>query len=47
MKLRCDGQSPCGSCVKRNLDCNNERISRPLNMFDEGMALHVLSYVAK
>ncbi|KAJ6122086.1 hypothetical protein N7512_004551, partial [Penicillium capsulatum] len=28
MKLRCDGQSPCGSCVKRNLDCNNERTSR-------------------
>ncbi|KAL2798489.1 hypothetical protein BJX66DRAFT_47757 [Aspergillus keveii] len=25
MKLRCDGQSPCGSCVKRNLDCNKER----------------------
>ncbi|KAJ5657540.1 uncharacterized protein N7484_001189 [Penicillium longicatenatum] len=29
MKLRCDGQSPCGACVKRNLDCNNERIGRP------------------
>ncbi|KAL3460587.1 hypothetical protein BJX64DRAFT_262575 [Aspergillus heterothallicus] len=25
MKLRCDGQSPCSSCVKRNLDCNKER----------------------
>ncbi|CAG8057096.1 unnamed protein product [Penicillium nalgiovense] len=25
MKLRCDGQSPCGSCQKRNLTCNNER----------------------
>lgn len=25
MKLRCDGQSPCGSCQKRNLVCNNER----------------------
>ncbi|PYI25800.1 C2H2 finger domain protein [Aspergillus indologenus CBS 114.80] len=25
MKLRCDGQSPCGSCQKRNLPCNNER----------------------
>ena len=24
MKLRCDGQSPCGSCQKRNLECNNE-----------------------
>lgn len=23
MKLRCDGQSPCSSCVKRNLTCNN------------------------
>lgn len=23
MKLRCDGQSPCGSCTKRNLKCNN------------------------
>ncbi|KAJ5919151.1 hypothetical protein N7466_010094 [Penicillium verhagenii] len=37
MKLRCDGQSPCGSCVKRNLDCNNERIGRPQNPgLDEG-----------
>ncbi|KAL4927566.1 uncharacterized protein BDV17DRAFT_292568 [Aspergillus undulatus] len=25
MKLRCDGQTPCGSCVKRNLECNKER----------------------
>ncbi|KAJ5335501.1 transcriptional regulator family: Fungal Specific TF [Penicillium brevicompactum] len=25
MKLRCDGQSPCGSCQKRNLECNNQR----------------------
>ncbi|KAL4917708.1 hypothetical protein BDW62DRAFT_81297 [Aspergillus aurantiobrunneus] len=25
MKLRCDGQSPCGSCVKRNLECNKDR----------------------
>ncbi|KAJ5427329.1 hypothetical protein N7465_002399, partial [Penicillium sp. CMV-2018d] len=24
MKLRCDGRSPCGSCQKRNLMCNNE-----------------------
>lgn len=23
MKLRCDGQGPCSSCVKRNLKCNN------------------------
>lgn len=23
MKLRCDGQSPCSSCVKRSLTCNN------------------------
>lgn len=23
MKLRCDGQSPCSSCVKRNLTCND------------------------
>ncbi|KAJ6151208.1 hypothetical protein N7470_007802 [Penicillium chermesinum] len=35
MKLRCDGQSPCGSCVKRNLDCNNERNTRSHNVFDE------------
>lgn len=28
MKLRCDGASPCGSCVKRGLDCNNERLIR-------------------
>lgn len=25
MKLRCDGSSPCGSCQKRNVTCNNER----------------------
>ncbi|KAL5339592.1 hypothetical protein BJX70DRAFT_149375 [Aspergillus crustosus] len=25
MKLRCDGGNPCGSCVKRNLDCNKDR----------------------
>ncbi|KAH8705616.1 putative C2H2 finger domain protein [Talaromyces proteolyticus] len=25
MKLRCDGESPCSSCVKRNLTCNNTR----------------------
>ncbi|KAI9372300.1 hypothetical protein BJX61DRAFT_534091 [Aspergillus egyptiacus] len=25
MKLRCDGQTPCGACIKRNLDCNKER----------------------
>ncbi|KAJ5772313.1 hypothetical protein N7520_002842 [Penicillium odoratum] len=37
MKLRCDGQSPCGSCVKRNLDCNNERTGRPQHVgLDEG-----------
>ncbi|KAL2871465.1 uncharacterized protein BJX67DRAFT_342292 [Aspergillus lucknowensis] len=24
MKLRCDGQNPCSSCVKRNLECNKE-----------------------
>ena len=35
MKLRCDGQSPCGSCVKRNLDCNNERTARSQTIFDE------------
>ncbi|KAJ5754169.1 uncharacterized protein N7511_008322 [Penicillium nucicola] len=29
MKLRCDGQSPCGSCQKRNLECNNERTAGP------------------
>ncbi|KAL4960064.1 uncharacterized protein BDV14DRAFT_149716 [Aspergillus stella-maris] len=29
MKLRCDGQSPCGSCVKRNLECNKERKHQP------------------
>lgn len=26
MKLRCDGSSPCGSCQKRNLECNHDRI---------------------
>ncbi|KAJ5100609.1 hypothetical protein N7456_006661 [Penicillium angulare] len=37
MKLRCDGQSPCGSCVKRNLPCNNERLSHgQLPGLDEG-----------
>ena len=25
MKLRCDGLSPCSSCQKRNLHCNNDR----------------------
>ncbi|KAL4753717.1 hypothetical protein BDW72DRAFT_167788 [Aspergillus terricola var. indicus] len=25
MKLRCDGQTPCGSCIKRNLECNKAR----------------------
>lgn len=25
MKLRCDGLSPCSSCQKRNLPCNNDR----------------------
>lgn len=25
MKLRCDGMSPCSSCEKRGLECNNER----------------------
>lgn len=25
MKLRCDGSSPCSSCQRRNLECNNER----------------------
>ncbi|KAL2830307.1 hypothetical protein BDW59DRAFT_23510 [Aspergillus cavernicola] len=25
MKLRCDGESPCGSCAKRNLECNKDR----------------------
>ncbi|KAF9887952.1 hypothetical protein FE257_009474 [Aspergillus nanangensis] len=25
MKLRCDGSSPCSSCQKRGLECNNER----------------------
>ncbi|KAL4805887.1 hypothetical protein BDV18DRAFT_140102 [Aspergillus unguis] len=28
MKLRCDGQTPCGSCAKRNLECNKERKNR-------------------
>lgn len=23
MKLRCDGMSPCGSCQKKNIECNN------------------------
>ncbi|OJJ43912.1 hypothetical protein ASPZODRAFT_135951 [Penicilliopsis zonata CBS 506.65] len=25
MKLRCDGESPCSSCLKRGLECNNHR----------------------
>lgn len=39
MKLRCDGASPCGSCVKRNLDCNNERLIRADNsdLLDDGI----------
>lgn len=42
MKLRCDGQSPCGSCVKRNLDCNNERTSHPGHAgLDEGTKRHI------
>lgn len=36
MKLRCDGQSPCGSCQKRNLACNNERIGGGHLAPDEG-----------
>ncbi|KAJ5092481.1 transcriptional regulator family: Fungal Specific TF [Penicillium alfredii] len=37
MKLRCDGQSPCGSCQKRGLDCNNERTALPKHSeLDEG-----------
>ncbi|KAJ5557054.1 hypothetical protein N7494_000969 [Penicillium frequentans] len=37
MKLRCDGESPCGACVKRGLDCNNERIGRSQHPgLDEG-----------
>lgn len=24
MKLRCDGENPCSSCIKRNLKCNNQ-----------------------
>ncbi|RAL16151.1 uncharacterized protein BO97DRAFT_384209 [Aspergillus homomorphus CBS 101889] len=32
MKLRCDGQSPCGSCQKRNLPCNNERKKQPTGL---------------
>ncbi|CAG8098647.1 unnamed protein product [Penicillium olsonii] len=35
MKLRCDGQSPCGSCQKRNLACNNQRTGGS-NGSDEG-----------
>ncbi|KAJ5980542.1 hypothetical protein N7481_007840 [Penicillium waksmanii] len=34
MKLRCDGASPCGSCVKRGLDCNNERLIRADTLHD-------------
>ncbi|KAJ5110039.1 hypothetical protein N7532_002684 [Penicillium argentinense] len=38
MKLRCDGASPCGSCVKRSLDCNNERLGQPSNPDLDDMA---------
>ncbi|OJJ38270.1 hypothetical protein ASPWEDRAFT_35893, partial [Aspergillus wentii DTO 134E9] len=31
MKLRCDGDTPCGSCRKRNLPCNKERKSQLKN----------------
>lgn len=45
MKLRCDGQSPCGSCIKRNLDCNNERTPRPGHAgLDEGRERHTQSH---
>lgn len=38
MKLRCDGQSPCGSCEKRGLQCNNERATKSKNPgLEEGM----------
>lgn len=33
MKLRCDGMSPCNSCLKRNIECNNER--KPLSQGHE------------
>ena len=29
MKLRCDGMSPCGSCQKKNIECNNGRKPLP------------------
>ncbi|KAJ5372948.1 transcriptional regulator family: Fungal Specific TF [Penicillium concentricum] len=40
MKLRCDGRSPCGSCQKRNLMCNNERTAGPAHIaIEEGPSL--------
>ncbi|KAJ5502614.1 transcriptional regulator family: Fungal Specific TF [Penicillium fimorum] len=40
MKLRCDGRSPCGSCQKRNLMCNNERTAGPTHIaIEEGSSL--------
>ncbi|OQE41749.1 hypothetical protein PENCOP_c004G04807 [Penicillium coprophilum] len=40
MKLRCDGRSPCGSCQKRKLMCNNERTAGPtLGAIKEGSSL--------
>ncbi|CAG8932853.1 unnamed protein product [Penicillium salamii] len=36
MKLRCDGQSPCGSCLKRNLACNNQRTGASNSSPEEG-----------
>ncbi|KAJ5887741.1 hypothetical protein N7495_007782 [Penicillium taxi] len=37
MKLRCDGNSPCEACVKRNIQCNNERTARQhTSVFYEG-----------
>ncbi|KAJ9489433.1 hypothetical protein VN97_g3815 [Penicillium thymicola] len=35
MKLRCDGTSPCGSCQKRNLICNNERTAGAIHLVVE------------
>lgn len=39
MKLRCDGMSPCGSCQKKNIDCNNGQIP-PSQGHEPGLQAH-------
>ena len=44
MKLRCDGKSPCWSCQKSNLECNNKLpVSSKRAELDECMELAILS----